>query len=107
MKRLVLILMMFAVMLVIATPSFAKTKAQKQADVRKLADQTLAMRRGPPRRPRSKRLLTPNLIAGSRVDQLRVQCQQISVGRFIDKHFGESEVENFHCPIISNFHVRR
>ena len=47
MKRLVLILLMFAVMLVIATPSFAKTKAQKQADVRKLADQTLAMRRGP------------------------------------------------------------
>lgn len=41
-KPRVSILMMFAVMLLVAVPSFAKTKEQKQADVRKSADETLA-----------------------------------------------------------------
>ena len=36
------IVMMFAVVLLIAAPCAAKTKAQKQAEVRKAADQTLA-----------------------------------------------------------------
>jgi len=34
--------MMFAMILMVATPSFAKTKEQKQADVRKSANETLA-----------------------------------------------------------------
>ena len=34
--------MMFAMILILATPSFAKTKEQKQADVRKSANETLA-----------------------------------------------------------------
>src|SRR5689334_2374962 len=42
-KRIVSIFMMFAVTLLSAAPSIAKTKAQKQADVRKQAEQTLAM----------------------------------------------------------------
>jgi lipid-binding SYLF domain-containing protein len=41
-KRRMSITMMFAVILLIAAPSFAKTKAQKQAEVRQSADQTLA-----------------------------------------------------------------
>jgi len=41
-KRRMLIAMMFALSLLIAAPSFAKTKAQKQAEVRKGAEQTLA-----------------------------------------------------------------
>ncbi len=41
-KRRMLIAMMFALSLLIAAPSFAKTKTQKQAEVRKGAEQTLA-----------------------------------------------------------------
>ena len=41
-KRTVSISMMFALLLLIAVPSFAKTKAQKQAGVRKNASETLA-----------------------------------------------------------------
>ena len=41
-KPRVSILMMFAVILFIAVPSFAKTKEQKRAAVRKSADETLA-----------------------------------------------------------------
>ena len=41
-KPRVSILMMFGVVLLVAVPCFAKTKEQKQADVRKSADETLA-----------------------------------------------------------------
>ena len=41
-KRTVSISMMFALFLLIAVPSFAKTKAEKQAGVRKNANETLA-----------------------------------------------------------------
>jgi hypothetical protein len=41
-KRRVSIVMMFAVMLLMAAPAGAKTKSQKQAEVRKSAEQTLA-----------------------------------------------------------------
>ena len=41
-KPRVSISMMFAMILMVATPSFAKTKEQKQADVRKSANETLA-----------------------------------------------------------------
>ncbi len=41
-KHRVSILMMFAVILLIVTPSFAKTKAQKQADARQRAQEALA-----------------------------------------------------------------
>ncbi len=41
-KRRVSIVMMFAVLLLVAAPADAKTKAQKQADARNIAQQTLA-----------------------------------------------------------------
>ena len=41
-KRKMPIVMMFAVILLVAAPSFAETKEQKQAKVRKNADETLA-----------------------------------------------------------------
>ena len=41
-KRSMSIAIMFAVILLIAVPSFAKTKEQKQAEVRKNANETLA-----------------------------------------------------------------
>src|SRR6266550_7011739 len=41
-KRRVSIVMMFAVLLLVAAPADAKTKAQKQADARNNAQQTLA-----------------------------------------------------------------
>jgi lipid-binding SYLF domain-containing protein len=42
-KRRIPIVMMFAVILLVAVPAAAKTKEQKQAEVRKNAQQTLAM----------------------------------------------------------------